>query len=232
MMVNTLAVAPTTSGGSTLVSTTGTPLVQREQYAGVKVGGGQIMLGRIANLSSKVIYGADSLNATFLEARGAAGGTTKVASFDSGMVQFGMKAGDVAFDVAYGPAYSDMINAENPMQASASFKAGPADVAIAYDKDAGGGDTTAISGKMKFGDVSVALLGESDSVKKTNVFADVSMPVGGMTLDVGLGTNTDASTTWYRLAVVKKMGKGRVFAGYSNPDGGPARTGLGVTVGF
>jgi hypothetical protein len=205
-------------------------MTAREQYAGIKLGGGKLMVGRQANLSSTVIYGADTLNATFLEARGKAGGTNKVASFDSGLLGYSMKAGDVDFALAYGPADKDMGANNNRVQAKVGFKAGPVDLAIGYDKDnAGSVDTTAVSGKMKFGEVKLNVLLEQDS-SQSIVFADATMPLGGMDVNLGLGSNTTNSSTWTRVAVVKQMGKARVYAGADNQQGGTQRVGAGLRV--
>jgi hypothetical protein len=82
---------------------------------------------------------------------------------------------------------------------------------------------------MKFGGVNLAVLLEQDAGKSI-VFADASMALGGVTLDLGIGSNTSDSTSFTRLAVVKQMGKGRIYAGVSNPDGGKTTAGVGLRV--
>jgi hypothetical protein len=215
---------------TTKLSSSNAAMVAREQYAGIKLGGGKLMVGRQANLASTVIYGADTLNATFLEARGKSGGTNTVASFDSGLLGYSMNAGDVSIAVAYGVADKDMGATTNATQAKVGFKAGPVDLAIGYDKDnAGSVDTTAISGKMKFGEVKLNVLVEQDN-SQSIVFADATMPLGGMDVNLGLGSNTTTSSTWTRVAVVKQMGKARVYAGADNQQGGTQRVGAGLRV--
>jgi len=101
----------------------------REQEAGIKVGGATIKIGRQANAYAGAVT-IDAMNATFLEARNAIGGTSKTASFVSGLLGLSMKAGDVGINVQYGPAYKDMYTLTNPVIAGVTFKAGPVDLGI------------------------------------------------------------------------------------------------------
>jgi hypothetical protein len=206
---------------------TASAMIAREQYAGIKLGGGKLSVGRTANQASKVIYGADRMNATFLEARGAAGATDKVASFDSGTIGFDMKVGDVDFGINYGPAYKDMYSLTNIVNAMASFKAGPVALKVGYDTSSANANTTAVSAGMKFGEVDVTVLAENST--NNIIFADVSMPLGGMTVGLGIGSDTTASQTFSRLSVEKKMGKAKVYAGVSDAAG-TQKAGAGLRV--
>ena len=64
----------------------------REQFAGVKVGGVSISVGRLANAYAGTLK-VDTMTANFLEARKMAGGVSKVASFVSGLLGFSGSAG-------------------------------------------------------------------------------------------------------------------------------------------
>ena len=57
----------------------------REQYAGVKVGGVNVSIGRMANAYNGGVK-IDTMTANFLEARNMAGGVAKVPSFVSGLL--------------------------------------------------------------------------------------------------------------------------------------------------
>lgn len=212
----------------------------REQYAGVKVGGVSISVGRLANAyngGAKI----DTMTANFLEARNRAGGVAKVPSFVSGLLGVSGSAGDVSYAVQYGPTYETGTTLTNPIAANVKFKAGPATLGVGYWADTAGNATTGISGKMKFGDIAVALVYENadgayiqgTTAGNTNneIFADVSMPMGSGTIGLGLGSNTDASTTFSRVSYQMKMGDAKVTVGGSSADG-DTRIGAGLKVSF
>jgi len=232
----------TTTGSGTF---TNYAMPAREQMAGVKVGGVSISIGRHANAYNGGVK-VDTMTANFLEARNRPGGVAKVPSFVSGLLGISGNAGDVSYAVQYGPAYSDMAKdaggtATNPVAANVKFKAGPATVGVGYWGDTGGNSTVGISGKMKFGDIAVAVSYENadgawingTTAGNTNneIFADVSMPMGSGTIGLGLGSNTDASTTFSRVSYQMKMGSAKVTVGGNNADG-DTRFGAGLAVSF
>jgi len=216
----------------------GTTMPSREQFAGVKVGGVAISVGRLPNAYNKGTK-VDTMTANFLEARNNKGGVSKVPSFESGMLGVGGKAGDVSYQVNYGVA--DTTNAR--LQAGVNFKAGPASVGVGYYSDSSGNTSYGISGKMKFGDIAVAAvfentdgrwLGSTGSTTGTSdnvIFADVSMPMGNGTVGLGLGSNSDQSQTFTRVSYVMKMGAASVIIGGRSADG-DTRTGVGLKVAF
>jgi len=226
--------AATKSGSSNIA------MPAREQEAGIKLGGGALKIGRQANAYAGELT-VDAMNATFLEARKAVGGTSKTDSFVSGLLGFSMKAGDVALNVQYGPAYKDMYTLTNPMIAGVGFKAGPVDLGIGYEKKSNDGTNTGVSAKMKFGGVKLGVSYEQADRSNTatagaagtaeNIaFVDASMDMGGVTLGLGLGSNTTTSKTFTRVSVVKAMGKAKVYAGVANDGNSIQRAGAGLRV--
>ncbi|MGW8248194.1 MAG: hypothetical protein ACWGOV_08800 [Acidiferrobacterales bacterium] len=216
----------------------GTTMPSREQFAGIKVGGVNISVGRLANAYNKGTK-VDTMTANFLEARNNKGGVSKVPSFESGMLGVGGSAGDVSYQINYGVA--DTTNAR--LQAGVNFKAGPATIGLGYYSDSSGNGSYGISGKMKFGDIKVAAvfesadgqwLGSTGSTTGTSdniIFADVSMPMGSGTLGLGLGTNNDQGQTFTRVSYVMKVGDASVIVGGRSADG-DTRTGVGLKVAF
>ena len=216
----------------------GTTMPSREQYAGIKVGGVDVIVGRQASTYAGTLK-VDAMTANFLEARKNAGGVSKVPSFESGMLGVGGKAGDVSYMIQYGIA--DPTNAR--LQAGVSFKAGPVNVGVAYHSDSSGEASYGLAGKMKFGDIAVGVSLESadgywtstgaggTGNKESIVFADVAMPMGSGTLGLGLGDNTTQSTTFARLSYAINVSKATVTFGGRTSDG-DTRTGVNLTVKF
>ena len=212
----------------------------REQYAGVKVGGVSISIGRLASAYAGTLK-VDTMTANFLEARARAGGVTKVSSFNSGMLGIAGGAGDVSYNVQYGPAYKDMGMGDNPVEAGVSFKAGEVGIGLGYSQDTGGESTAGVSAKMKFGDVSLGASYENDNGGHAAgcsagtgcnlMFVDAAMPMGSGTIGLGVGTNTDASTTFGRLSYQMKMGDAKLTIGGSSADS-ETRVGAGLAVSF
>ena len=230
---------------TSIVSNTGglcvTGSCVREVMAGVKVGGVDVILGRQANMYNNGVK-VDTMTGTFMEARKHPGGVAKVPSFVGGLLGVSGKAGEVSYGVQYGPEYSDSYSQTNPIYAHVNFKAGPAAIGIGYQGDPAGNATTGASAKMKFGDVAVAVSLESadgayvgggtTGTASSIVFADVSMPLGGGTVGLGLGNNTDQSSTFARLSYQMKVGGGAdFFAGVAKDDSNQ-RVGAGLTVKF
>jgi hypothetical protein len=225
-------------GATSAADPKGEPLIQREQYAGIKVGGAKIMLGRQANAYAGAVT-VDAMNATFLEARKANGATSKTASFVSGLLGVGVKAGEVDIMVQYGPAYKDMMSVTNPVIASVGFKAGPATIKVGYETLTSNKTNTGISAKFKAGPVNLgvvvenadsSVVGGGAAGSNTLAFVDAAMDMGGMVLGVGLGTNSTTSKTFSRVSVTKKMGKASVYAGVSNDGASKQRAGAGLRV--
>jgi len=245
-MPSTVTYTPTSTATSASFANYAMPA--REQYAGVKVGGVNVSIGRMANAYNGGVK-VDTMTANFLEARAMAGGVAKVPSFVSGLLGFSGKAGDISYAIQYGPAYHDMsldagatTAATNPLAANVVFKAGPATVGVGYWGDTGGDSTVGVSAKMKFGDIAlgvsyenaaVAWISSGTTTGSTNneIFADVSMPMGSGTIGLGLGTNTDASTTFSRVSYQMKMGDAKLTVGGRSADG-DTRVGAGLAVSF
>lgn len=220
-------------------------MAQREQEAGLKIGGGAIVVGRQASAYAKAVT-IDSMNATFLEARKRPGGTSKVASFNSGMLGYRAKFGGVGINVQYGPAYSDMSGgvAKNPILVGVKAKLGPVDLGVGYQGDTAGNPTTGVRAKMKFGNFGVGVSIESADGNYTGggsaagsadslVFIDGRFGFGGgMSVGAGIGSNTTASTTFYRVDFTMKMGdKSRLYVGLSDSSvANNQRAGLGIRV--
>ena len=221
-------------------------LGQREQMVGVKVGGVDIALGRVANTyvaGTKV----DRMHATFLESRDFAGGVTKVPSFMSGMLAISGAAGDIKYGIQYGPAYTDMgLGSNNPVSASVNMKAGPVDLGVGYNGSTSGDSTTGISAKGKIGDISLGVSYEMDDAgynsngegsspaSGTNniVFVDAGMPLGSGTIGLGVGSNTTTSKTFTRVSYDMKVGgAAKLIVGTRSSDG-ETRTGVGLALGF
>ena len=209
----------------------------REHLAGIKLGGANVSVGRLASAYAGTMK-VDTMTANFLEARDQVGGVSKVSSFDNGMLGVDGKSGDVSWALQYGIA--DTTNAR--LNAGVKFKAGPASVGIGYQTDSAGNTSTGLSAKMKFGDIAVAASFENaDSAHmngtnvggtaETSIFADVSMPMGGGTVGLGLGSNTTNSTTFTRVSYQQKMGAATITAGARSADGA-TRAGLGLAVRF
>jgi len=217
------------------------PASNRELFGGVKLGGGTLTMGRLANTYNAGVK-IDSMIANFLEARKNKGGTSKVDSFVSGLIGYAGKAGDVSYGIQYGPADVDMTGAsQNFLAASVKFKAGPATVGVGYQADRNGNPTTGVSGSMKFGDVAVALsyenadgtymAGGTSGTAQNEIFADVSMPMGSGTIGLGLGSNTDASTTFSRLSYTMKVNGAEWILGGRSADG-DTRVGAALKVSY
>jgi len=213
----------------------------RENYLGIKVGGVNVSLGRHANHYNAGVK-IDAMHATFLESRGRAGGVGKVASFVSGQLDVAGSAGDVKWAVAYAPANQDTYGFKNTINANVNFKAGPASVGVGYDQDTAGNTSTGLSAAMKFGDFGVkasfenvdgaAVSGCAAGTACTVIFADLSMPLGGGTIGLGLGSNTTASTTFSRVSYATKVSGATVYAGVSNDGASNQRAGVGMKIGF
>jgi len=213
----------------------------RENYAGIKVGGVNVMIGRQANDYNAGVK-IDSMHATFLESRGRSGGVGKVASFVSALLGVSGAAGDVKWGVQYGPAHPDTYGLKAPTMANVNFKAGPASVGVGYDQDTKGNTSTGLSAKMKFGDIAVAASFENVDAGHTStgtagtaetvIFADVSMPLGGGTVGLGLGSNTTTSKTFSRVSYSTKVAGATVYGGVSNDGASNQRTGLGLMIKF
>ena len=214
----------------------------REQYAGIKTGGLSISIGRLANAYAGALK-VDTMTANFLESRNFSGGVTKVPSFVSGLLGFSGSAGDVGYNVQYGPAYVDMgMGTDNPIIAAVTFKAGEVGIGLGYHSNSAGNSTAGISAKMKFGDIALGVSYENDSggyntdntagTASNIVFADVAMPMGSGTVGLGLGSNTDASTSFARLSYQMKVGDAaKVTVGGRSADG-DTRIGAGLAVSF
>ena len=233
--------AATTASGTTTSTATLYGMPAREQYAGIKTGGLSITIGRLASAYAGTLK-VDTMTANFLESRARAGGVTKVASFNSGMLGFSGSAGDVGYNIQYGPAYVDFYGySDNPIEAGVTFKAGDVGLGLGYQSDKSGNATAGISAKMKFGDIAVGASYENDAggygagctagTACNLVFADVAMPMGSGTLGLGLGSNTDASTSFARLSYQMKMDAAKVTIGGSSADG-DTRIGAGMAVSF
>jgi hypothetical protein len=233
---------PTTASGATTASSTLYGMPAREQYAGVKTGGLSISVGRLASAYAGTLK-VDTMTANFLEARNRAGGVSKVASFNSGMLGFSGSAGDISYNLQYGPAYVDYYGySDNPVEAGVKFAAGPATVGLGFQSDKDGNSTAGVSAKMKFGDIAVGASYENDSggygagctagTACNMIFADVAMPMGAGTAGLGIGSNTDASTTFARVSwQMKVSGAATLTVGGSSADG-DTRMGAGLAVKF
>jgi hypothetical protein len=213
----------------------------REQYAGIKTGGLSITIGRLASAYAGTLK-VDTMTANFLEARNFSGGVTKVSSFNSGMLGFAGAAGDVSYNVQYGPAYVDMgYGTDNPIEAGVKFKAGDIGLGLGFQSDKNGEATAGIAAHMKFGDIGLGVSYENDSggynadntggTASNMIFADVAMPMGSGTLGLGLGSNTDAGTTFARVSYQMKVDAAKVTFGGRSADG-DTRIGAGMAVSF
>jgi hypothetical protein len=222
----------------------------REAQAGINVGGFNLTIARQANAYNMGVK-VDTMTANFLEARNRAGGVSKVPSFVNGLIGVSGSAGDVKYNVQYGPAYATGSTLTNPVLAGVQFKAGPATIGLGYYGDHLGNASSGVSAKMKFGDIAVAASFESadgywtaggggnDTTLGTAgagsaqsiIFVDASMPVGSGTIGLGLGQNTTQSTTFSRLSYQMKVDAGTVTFGGSNADG-DTRIGAGIKVSF
>jgi len=211
------------SGFARLAWDTRGGVAQRELMAGLNVGGGKFDMGRLASAYAGAVS-IDAYTATMWELRTNAG--SKVSSFNNGRLGFRTKAGDMKVNVQYGPGDVDGGAAAAPYEVALTGKAGDISFGLGAHTNNSGNASMGLKGKMKFGDIGVALAYESADGAYIDggaagtaqaVYAlDVSMKMGGMGVNATYGNNPNTGTLM-RLALTKKMGKKtRVHAGYIN----------------
>jgi len=235
------AVAKVAFNLDNMLNTGAAPASNRELFGGVKLGGGTLTFGRLANAYAGTLK-VDTHTADFLEARKNKGGVSKVSSFVSGLVGYAGSAGDVSYNVQYGPSDVDTTGAsQNFIAAGVKFKAGGATIGVGYQGDNNSKTTTGIMAKMKFSDVSLGvsyenadgayMAGGTAGTSENVIFADASMPMGNGTVGVGLGSNTDTKATFARLSYDMKMGAAQWTFGGRSADG-DTRIGLALKVSY
>lgn len=196
---------------------------QREQYAGLKLGNGKLSFGRLGNAYAGALN-IDPLKATFMEIRKKS--VSKVNSFNSGMLGYAMKMGDMSVNVQYGPAYVDQLGTpNNPYDVGFKGKFGGVTVGAAIESDSAGNSSTGVVAKMKFGDIGVGISAESvdgayigggaAGTTSTSYTVLVGMKMGGMNIDLAAGQNSTDSRTLMRVGLTKKFDKkARLYAGF------------------
>ena len=202
----------------------------REFMGSVKLGGGNLYMGRVANAANSGWN--DAFTGTFMEARDK--GIMKVGSFKDHRIGFKTKAGDLSIDASFGPGTG--ASNDGTYSIGVAGKMGGINVALGADNDdtggAGTGSTStrvAVSGDaggFKWGVEAAnadqeALGGASATTMDTGLFAQIGGKAADMTWNVGYGSVTDLKTTFIRAGLIKNMGsKAKVYAGVTSYDDG------------
>lgn len=239
--------------------TTSPYMVSRDVYLGYKGDWGSLSVGRMGG-AVKNLEG-DPFIATFLEMRNAAymGGSFGSSSFTDNNIQYANKFGDWSIKVQYDLiddstfpgilswAY-DGRNYNGAIAVGVKGKAGPVNIFAGYNNlgnSAAGGTYTKIGGDMSFGQFKVQLGYNDNSLTDSNFVLSGEMDLGsGQLVDVSYADKgRTRNNAWYRVAYMKKMGKGGdVHLGYESnggrnggagiDPGNQGMFGVGVTVKF
>jgi len=181
----------------------------RDQYVGVKVGGGSLAFGRITNVGANLEK--DAFIATFLQLRGGAvdGTAYGSASFMNNDIQYKMKAGDLNVGLDY--ILPDSATDQGHYGLALSGKAGSLGYYVGMNNGnaatANTGGVTKAGIRMPLGgmDLSVGYDAVDDAAKTSKIHLGVGMKMGGGLLDVTFADKgADNTNTYYRVAFMKK----------------------------
>ncbi|MBD3671494.1 MAG: porin [Gammaproteobacteria bacterium] len=202
----------------------------RDQYVGLKVGGGKLSFGRQAGVIKNIEK--DPFIATFLQMRGGAvaGGSFGSSSFIDDTIKYSMKLGGGKLGVEYVPTGSGHMGL-------ALTGGGDLKYYVGYNTDGGSGNTNMKAGiRMPMGGMKLRV-GLDDDAGTQKINLGVGMKMGGGLLDVTFATlGADNTNPYYRVAYKKKNSSNVSTQAGLIQNGSTASNdmaiGVGVTVKF
>ncbi len=222
-------------------------MAPRDIYFGYKADWGSLQVGRMAG-AVKNLEG-DPFIATFLELRNNAymGGGNGSGGFVDNMLQYANKFGDTSIKVQYDPiadtslpgmaSQIDGSNWNGAMALGLKSKIAGANVFLGYNNlgnTAAGGSYYKLGGDMTFSGIKVSLGYQNHDngagTTASNFILGGSMDLGnGQLVDVTYSDKgADGTNAFYRVAYMKKMGKGGdVHAGYVTNGSKNSMVGIG-----
>ncbi len=177
----------------------------RTNIAGLKGGFGTVSLGTADMPHKKAMGKAEMWGDTYGDFNGIIGPDTRQA----GAIFYNNKFGDVGIALAYAPNYEATTNSN--MGAAVDFKAGPVNVAIAYENDDADANATTgvrVSGSFGGADLHFVYNSEGGATANTQYHLAGKMKMGdGMAFKAQYGKDDTAALDMFAVGLDKKLGK-------------------------